>query len=65
MWILNLFFYMVVMNIASYRKKWVTTATSYFMGWLELLEKSTVLDKQLQHTFCDHFMSLSLRMEPE
>jgi hypothetical protein len=69
--ILNLFFYMVVMNMASntsqlsYRKKWVTTATSCFMGWLEVLEKSKVLDKQLQHTFRDHYMSLSLRMEPE
>jgi hypothetical protein len=56
---------MVVMNMASYRKKWVTTETSCFMGWLEVLEKSTVLDKQLQHTFCDHSMSLSLRMESE
>lgn len=35
------------------------------MGLLKVLEKLTVLDKQLQHIFCDHSMPLSLMMEPE
>ena len=30
------------------------------MGWLEVLEKSSVLDKQLQHIYRGHSMTLSL-----
>lgn len=66
--ILNLFFYTVVMNMASntfqlsYRKIWVTTPIYHLlsMGWLEVLEKSSVLDKQLQHIYRDHSKPLSL-----
>jgi hypothetical protein len=35
------------------------------MGLLKVLEKSTVLDKQLQHIFHDHSKPLSLMMKPE
>jgi len=36
--------------------------TSCLIGWLKVLEKSTVLDKQLQHVYCDRSVPLSLML---